>query len=266
MKPTNKLQRRILELSLNVISPIDKIQKEWAYKSCLDHKGYANYTSAFCLDCGETFSHELIKRKRATCPHCQTKLKIEKNWLRSNKQHTFFAIAEIVEEFQVIRNFELVSYHKKGEAVRYFLQPILEQWIQPDNKYILVGKNHNLQGYCDSWGGDWAIRKERGWYQNKYEVYPRYYYPKSKFKKEYLKYGINHNLKDLLFIEAIKMAPNIPKVETLLKAKQYALASLGNKYQLQEYWPSVKICLRNKYKVKDASLWIDYLELLEYFN
>ncbi|WP_435415886.1 PcfJ domain-containing protein [Polaribacter aestuariivivens] len=266
MKPTNKLQRRVLDLSLNYTLPINQIQKDWAYQNCLEHKGYANKTNAFCLDCGETFSHDLIYRKRAVCPNCSTRLKIENTNYRTHKQHTFFAIAEIVEEFQVIKNYELKSYHKKGEKVRYFLQPILEYWIQPNLKYTMVGLCHNLQGYCDSWGGDWSIRKERGYYHNKYEVYPRLYYPKSNFKKEYLKYGINHNLKHLTFIEAVKIAPKVPKVETLLKAKQYSLANKGNSYQLESYWPSIKICLRNKYKVKNASDWIDYIELLKYFN
>ena len=267
MKPTNKLQRRVLGLSLDMMFSITKTQKEWAYKECLEHKGFANKTSAFCLDCGETFSHDLIHRKRAICPSCKIKLRIETSKKRTDKQHTFFAIAEIVEEFQVIRNYELISYHKKGEKVRYFLHEILQYWIQPDKRYIMVGRNHNMQGFCDSWGGDWSIRKETGYYYNsKYEIYPRFYYPKSNFKKEYLKYGINHNLKAMTFIEAIKIAPNIPKVETLLKAKQYSLANLGNSYRLESYWPSIKICLRNKYKVKDTSLWIDYLELLKYFN
>jgi hypothetical protein len=264
MKPTSKLQRRVLALSLDLPS-ITQIQKEWAYQNCLEHKAFANKTSAACLDCGDPFSLELIKRKRAVCPSCQTKLKVETNRKSIDKQHTFFATADIVEEFQVIRNYELIAYYKKGTKVRYFLQAILEYWIQPDLKYTMVGRNHNMQGYCDSWGGDWSIRKERGW-REKYEVYPRFYYPKSNFKKEYKKYGINHQLRELTFIEAIKIAPNVPKVETLLKAKQYSLANKGNSYQLQTYWPSIKICLRNKYKVKSASDWIDYIELLKYFN
>lgn len=265
MKPTNKKQRRVLALSLD-LPRISETQKKWAHNYCLEHRGFANKTSAFCLDCGHTFSHDLIFRKRATCPNCQAKLKIENSNYRTHKQHTFFAIAEIVQEFQVIRNYELIAYHKKGKPVNYYLQEILQYWIQPDLKYTMVGRCHNMQGYCDSWGGDWSIRKERGYYHNKYEVYPRFYYPKSNFKKEYLKYGINHNLKHLIFIEAIKIAPKVPKVETLLKAKQYSLANKGNSYQLETYWPSIKICLRNKYKVKSASDWIDYIELLKYFN
>lgn len=256
-----------MNLSLNHVLEITKTQEKWAYKTCLEHKGFANKSSAFCLDCGDTFGLEIIKRNRATCPSCGTKLSIEKTKKRTDKQHTFFAIADIVQEFQVIRNFELIAYYKKGEKVRYFLHEILQHWIQPNGKYEMVGRNHNLQGYCDSWSGDWSIRKEgRSYYYRKFEVYPRWYYPKSVFKREYSKYGINYHLQGLTFLEAIKIVPNNPKVETLLKAKQFALAAKGNSWQLSTFWATLKICLRNKYKVKDTSIYFDYLELLKYFN
>ena len=102
MKPTSKLQRRILALSLD-LPRITETQKQWAHNYCLEHRGFANKSSAACLDCGGTFSLDLINRKRVTCPNCNTKLKIETTKKRTDKQHTFFAIAEIVEEFQVIK-------------------------------------------------------------------------------------------------------------------------------------------------------------------
>lgn len=265
MKPRTKIQRRVYDLSLKVPS-ITKVQKEWALNTCLKHKGFANKTNAFCLDCGDTFSHEIINRKRAECPSCNTKLKIDYNRKSTDNQNNYFAIAEIVEEFQVIRHFEIKASYKKGQPVKYHIMAILEDWIMPDLKFVKVGRLHNTQGYCDSWGGDWSIRTDkRSWY-SKYDVYPRFYYPKSNFKKEYKKHGINYNLKGLSFLEAIKIVPNNPRIETLLKAKQYGLIVKGNSYEIRKYWPSIKICLRNKYKVKDAGIWIDYLELLKYFR
>ncbi|TEB41518.1 hypothetical protein D0809_25120, partial [Flavobacterium circumlabens] len=32
------------------------------------------------------------------------------------------------------------------------------------------------------------------------------------------------------------------------------------------YWSQIKILLRHKYKIKDAGIWYDYLDLLKYFN
>lgn len=266
MKPRTKLQKRVTYLSSRLYE-ISKDQKEWAYNTCIVHQGYANKTSAACLGCGNDIPLESIKRKRATCNGCGRKLRIEKTLKRKHSQTNYFAIAELVQEFQVIRNFEIKTYHKKGEKVRIQISEILQYWLRDDQKFTMIGLRHNVQGYCDSWGGDWSIRKERGWYK-KYEVYPRFYHPSSVFEITYSKYGINHRLKGMTFLEAKETIPKSPKAETLLKSKQYGLlgAYINNRHHFDRYWASIKIALRNKYKIADASVWFDYLQLLQYFQ
>lgn len=150
MKPRTKLHRRVVGLA-NSLNPITKIQEEWAYRECLEHRGYATKNRVLCLDCGETFSPDLVKRNKAVCPQCGTKLQIKESRCTTDTQTNYFAIAEIVEEFQVIRNFELIAYYKKGKKVKYFLHEILQQWIQPDLKITLFGLKHTLNFHCDSW-------------------------------------------------------------------------------------------------------------------
>lgn len=267
MKPRNKLHHRVVDLaeSLFVIS---KQQKEWAYKECLEHRAYQTKSRVLCLDCGETFSPTLVSRKKAVCPHCNTKVQVKVSRNTTDTQTNYFAITDIVEEFQVVRNFELQAYYKKGNPVDYRLHEIIQYWIQPDFKTTLFGLAHNTQGFCDSWSGAMEIREEPKYSYggSKYEVYARKYHPNSVIKREYKKFGINHNLQGLTFIEAIKMVPRNPNLETLLKSKQYSLLELGNSYRLNDYWPSIKICIRNKYKVKDHRIYIDYLDLLKYFK
>lgn len=269
MKPRTKLHVQVVELS-NELYAISKEQKQWAFTHCLEHKGYANKSRAFCLDCGETFSLEFIKRKRAVCPHCQTKLVIDGTRKTTDKQVNYFAITEIVEDFQVVRNFKLYAYYKLGTPVKYFLQEILQYWVQPNGKKTMVGLNHNLNGYCDSWSGLMEIREEKRnyWHGKKYDVFPRKYHPESVFKKEYSKYGMDSNLSGINVVEAINILPKNPKAETLLKAKQYSLLGnyCNNHYNNSRYWDSVKICFRNKYKVKDSTMYFDYLDLLSYFK
>jgi DNA-directed RNA polymerase subunit RPC12/RpoP len=271
MKPRNKLHHRIVDLA-NGLFTISNQQKEWAHKECLEHRGYATKNRVLCLDCGDTFSPQLVSRKKAVCPHCSTKLQIKESRCTTDTQTNYFAITEIVEEFQVVRNFEINAYYKKGEKVRYHLHEILQYWIDPNKKVTMFGKLHNTQGCCDNWGGYMEIREEGRYYGyggKKYDVYTRKYYPDSVIKTEYKKFGINHNLQGLTFIEAINFIPNNPKLETLLKAKQHNLVDAHinqSGRSINYYWDSIKICLRNRYKVKDAGLWMDYMDLLYYFN
>ncbi|WP_339889806.1 PcfJ domain-containing protein [uncultured Flavobacterium sp.] len=267
MKPRTKLHHRIVDLA-SYLPTITKEAKQWAYQTTLEHRGYSTKNRVLCLDCGETFSPTLVSRKKAVCPHCETKLQVKSSRCTTDKQINYFAIADVLEEFQIIRNYELIAYYKKGVPVKYHLHEILQYWIDPDLKVTMFGKNHNTQSYCDCWSGNMEIRVEnqRSWSGAKYDVYARYYHPSSVIKPEYKKFGIDTNLQGLTFIEAIKKVPRNSKLETLLKAKQYELLQMGDSYRLTSYWPSIKICLRNKYKVKDHRIYIDYLDFLKYFK
>ena len=266
MKPRTKLEHEVLRYS-KYINPIGKDVKEWAFDVCLERKGFATKNRVICMDCGETFSSAIIKRKRAVCPHCETKLKVEYSRKRKDFQKNYFAIAEVHERFQLIRYFEIFSRHKKGNDVDVSVYEILQEWLRDDGKLTRVG---NLHTNFDSWGGDWSIRKPgRTYYSHwKYKLYPYRYHPKSKFKKEYRKHGLDHKIRGVNILDAIKNVTTIPQAETLVKAKQYALLShFSDRSQNIFYrWPSIKICMRNRYKVKDAGIWFDYLDLLEYFN
>lgn len=268
MKPRTKLQFEVIKNSQQLYK-IDNDMLSWAKKDILDHKGFATKTRVVCMDCGNSFSPELVSRNRAVCPHCNTKLKIEQTKKRTDTQSVDLAYAEIYGEFQVIRNFEIYAYYREKETARYHIREILQHWVLPDGKREIVGRYHNM-GSC-GWCGDMEIRKLTGgsYYSSyKMEMYPYKYHPDSTFKAMYRKYGIDHNLQGLTFLEAIKVLPSESKAETLIKAKQYALLGYynGSSGKIYQYWPSIKICLRNKYKVKDASMWFDYLDLLEYFK
>ena len=265
MKPRTKMQVDVIQLS-KYLRLREKELLPWAIKECLEHKGFQTKSKVICMDCGLEFSPGLISRNRAVCPHCNTKLKIEQSRKRTYKQLVYFAIAEIYEEYQLIRNFELSSIHKYGTKAKYNCREILQHWILPTGKREVVGLNHTVNWYYDSWNGKMEIRDKSN--TQRYDVYPYKYHPDSVFKSTYKFYGINHNLEGITFLEAIKLIPDNPKAETLLKAKQYGLLKQCNERHgiLSSHWTAIKICMRNKYKVKDAQMYLDYLNLLQYFG
>lgn len=268
MKPRTKLQRQVIAYSQSLHN-IDREMLEWAKRDCLDHKGFATKTRVICMDCGQRFSSDLVSRKRAVCPHCGAKLKIEGTRKRNDKQSMYIAMAEICGEFQVIRNFELIAYYKDGKEPRYYIWEIMQHWIKEDGTREIVARSYNMG--CTAWCGDLEIRKKemRGYYNYDYkDVCQDKFHPESVFKPKYMRYGIDHNLQGISFLQAINTLPYSPKTETLLKAKQYALLGYSNGHsgEIGKYWPSIKICLRNKYKIKDTSMWFDYLQLLERYH
>ncbi|WP_456867621.1 PcfJ domain-containing protein [Galbibacter sp. BG1] len=272
MKPRTKLEKEVFALSKE-LKPVSRSNKDWAFNKLLEHLAYATKTKASCMDCGKSFSPNLINRKRATCPHCGTKLKIKGTRKRTFSQSTYFAVAEVYKGYQVIRNFEITSHHKTNKRARITVFEVLQYWVNDKNKTTIVGhlRNHSWSG--GYWGGDWSIRKDHyaqtyHYHAGKYIIYPDAFAPHSKFKKEYRKFGINRNFDGLNFLDAISIIPNNPIAETLLKAKQYHLLYhfKNNSDEVKKYWNSIKICIRNGYKVKHARTYMDYISLLEYFG
>lgn len=265
MKPRTKFQHRVIELS-KALPDINDKMLAWTKTRCLEHKGYATKSRVVCMDCGQRFSPELVSRKRATCPHCHAKLNIEQTRCTIDKQMTYVTIAEVHGDFQVIRNYQVYAYYKAGGVPRYFFWEILQHFILPNGKYETVARLQNSVWNVDSWGGNMEIRKAT--YYKKYDVYPDTLHPDSIFREELSRCGIDRNLQGLTPLQAILNVPSDSKLETLLKAKQYELLSYmcGRSKILNEYWPSIKICLRNNYAIKDVGIWKDYLDLLSRYK
>jgi len=260
-----KLQVEVMNLTKHLPDIEGKVFS-WAKVDCLRHVGFGTKNRVICMECGQKFPTDLIKYKKAICPHCKVKLDIEQTSKRTYSQDIYVAYAQVYGEFQVIRNFELRSHHKVDKPVRFTFFEILQHWILPNGKREVIACNHTANYNCDSWNGYLEIRNKSD--INRYDVYPRAFHPNSVFKPAYKKIGINYKLRGLTALEAIYNITSNPKSETLLKAHQYSLLEhLGyHDYRIGKYWDSIKICIRNKYTVKDAKIWTDYLDLLSYFK
>lgn len=271
MKPRTKRQIEVVSYSQGLCD-INSYMLDWAKSDCLEHKGYATKTRVICLDCGERFSPELVSRRQAVCPHCGALLKVEHSRKRSDKQEMVLAKAEICGEYQVIRNFELIAYYKEGKVANYFIHEVMQHWIKDDGSREVIALYYNSN--CSGWVGELELRNittgsTYSYYRQRRDIRPDRYHPESCFRPKYIRYGIDCDLRGASFLFLLYELPNNPKVETIIKSKWYELLSFytgAYSHKLYNYWPSIKICLRNKYKIKDLSMWFDYLELLEHYK
>jgi DNA-directed RNA polymerase subunit RPC12/RpoP len=267
MKPRTKLQHTVYNLAERLPKLSDN-QKQWAFDNCIEHFAFYTKNNAHCMDCGETFSPSLIKRKTVICPSCNTKLKAKETRKRTIEQIEYLALAQVWEDFQVFRYFKLETSHKVGEKVKYHAYEILLHFLQDDGKREVVARLHasSYWNWSDSWCGALEIRDRKD--QKKYDVMHTAIHPDSYIKPKYSMYGIDHNLKGCTLLQATQVFPFNQKVETLVKAKQYSLVqySQSHNYQIVRYWDSIKICMRNRKIIKDAGMFFDYLELLTYFR
>lgn len=265
MKPRNKLQRKILKLSQG-LSPLSEYQRKDAIRKVAPHIAKYNSKKQYvCLDCDHSWTG--AEADKVACPHCATKLKVDKTrtWNYCNK--SYFAIVTKCQGFQVVRMFFMQTNLRRGEKATYWIMEAFQRWLSPDGKCTIVGRTrHWLSHYCDywNWDSDMGICNENyGHLVTPYKVVGH-----SSVISKIRRNGYDGNFHKCSPYTLFSRLLTDSKTETILKAGQYQLLqhSMGRLYLLENYWPSIKIAIRHKYKITDASMWCDMLQSLEYLN
>ena len=270
MKPRNKFQAQVYELSKTLPS-ITKTQKEWAYQHSFEHIGRRSAKGFItCLQCGHQWqgNGEMIDNLLgAECPHCSAKLKVQTTRQRVFKQTEYFCIVTEKAGFQVLRFYLVKSYCKAGEKAKYSISEAVQRWIAPEGKYATIAKLRYISYYCDLW--DLSSRMEIRPDRQLYNILPACICPKMKLIPEIKRSGFDGSFHRLTPFDMFHTLLSDSRSETLLKAGQTGLLRYfanGNFSKINDYFASIKICIRNSYIVKDASLWRDYIDLLRTFG
>lgn len=269
MKPSNKLQVRVFALS-QTMPRISEEHKQWAFKNMFDKIAYRTKTKTGCLECGHVWATEQ-KGKVCVCPKCCMKLTIKDTLKKKLFQSSrCMSILTVSDEFQVVRFYEAWAQHRVGEAARYAGWEICQQFINPEtDKMTIVGRY--CAGFNGGMSGDMEIRKTTDqWGNEKFNYFSENMYPVMTVQPLYARNGLSKPVDNVHPYSLLRKITADNRCETLLKANQLgllALATSGNKsHKISTYWKSLKICIRNNYKVKDASSYLDYLDLLAYFE
>lgn len=114
-----------------------------------------------------------------------------------------------------------------------------------------------------------TLKAERDtWYGlTRYDI-NGYVYPRVKLLPQLVRNGLGKDFHDITPATLVRrLLNNDPWPEILLKNRQFSLLKhwFGVHGYIRHTW-AIKICNRNHYIVKDASMWVDYLELLDYFH
>lgn len=266
MKPKNKFQQQVVAASKK-LPKITDAQVKWAYKNCIEHIGQKTAKGVItCLECGHQWT-DTEETEHCNCPKCNTKLKIEETRKRSFLDYEYLCVITACEGFQVLRFVYVECKMKKGEAPRYFNMEVVQRWIAPNGKYATMAKLRPMGFFRQdwNWGSSLEIRPERVLY----DIIPTEIYPYQKLIPEIRRSGYNKQFYDLTPFSLFRFLLSDNRAETLLKAGQKNLfryfAHTTNR-KINDYWASIRICLRNGYTIGHVSDWCDYIDLLRFFG
>lgn len=272
MKPKNKFQQHVLELSQR-LPQITEPQKRWAYKHCFDHIGKRNAKGIItCLECGHSWQDNNSPLADAIlgckCPNCNTQLDIKTTRQRVFKEIEYFGIITTCGTFQVIRYFHISVYHKAGEQARYSCSEVVQRWLSPNGKEATIARLRGMSiMYYDLWnfGSELEIRP----YHRAHDIDPIHFYPRQRVISEISRNGFKGNCHGMHPLELFRSILTDCKAETLLKVGQHELLKHflhRSSRNIDTYWNSVRICIRNGYTIEDGSMWCDYIDQLNFFG
>lgn len=274
MKPQNKFQKAVVEAS-KTLSPITKQQIEWGYKNCIEHIGQRTSKGiATCTECGHKWQGdgELISTLLGCeCPNCKTKLTVKTTKKRVFTGCEYLCIVTTCKEYQVLRYVMIKSVAKVGTTVKYTHSEVMQRWIAPNGKYATLAKLRPMGFYSHRWiwWSNLEVRPEK----LLYNITPTAIYPRQKLIPEIQRSGYNKQnrkaLEKVTPFDTFRYILAENRAETLLKAGQTSLFeyfAYHSSRNIDDYWASIRICLRNKYSVSDATMWCDYIDLLRFFG
>jgi hypothetical protein len=274
MKPKTQLQIEVDKLSKR-LPKIRVAHEKWASLNLFESYVYRLKDQHTCFECGHTYKPILTFPSNEQCPKCKRTLKSTNKKVRKIRNVEYFSIIDTFDRFQIVRYFHVTKHWYLGYKPNVWINEVVQHWISPEGKNIIRGLNTcmNSWGYNDGWafGSELAIRsygKVNEYSSNKYYINTKNQYPKPRFINDLRRNGFKdstHGYNNAYFFSLLL---STPMAETLLKAKQYSVLSefINNKSKITENWASIKICIRNGYKIANASDWFDHLTLLKSFG
>ena len=272
MKPKYQINREITKLSKWKLPPIHPDQIQWGYDHCLDKLYHKSRGKNFCLECGHSWKPK-NNHKIQVCPECNTRLKMAKDYRSYRNDAAYMAVVTVCDCYQVVRMVWLSKRLKMNCASEYFGKEVMQHFIDENGKHVATMSLsvNGLSAACDSWifSSEMKVKETRGGYNStaRHSISPWKTFPKVQmlpiFKRNGFK-GDFHGVSPVGFFHDLL---NDRYFETLLKSKQYSLLIYNRNTGISNrLWSSIKICIRNNYIVKDARIWRDYIDLLEYFR
>lgn len=264
MQPKTKFQKKAVEASKK-LPPLTPAQVRWAYTKIVEAVGRRSSKGIVtCLDCGEVFYND-TKQKHCTCPACRTKLRIEDTRKQKFQQREYATYITACDGLQVIRVFMVNYYAKVGRPLNRFCHEVMQRWIAPDGKYCTFARSRM---WCSMYYDQWIYSSKLELHGESW-VYDRIYtddiYSRMKLIPELKRTGYKGGLYGQNPTNLFRILLTDNRAESLLKIGQKSLFRLyldDKSRRYDDYWPSIRIAVRNGYKIEDAMMWCDYIDVL----
>ena len=273
MTPKTKEEMRVTALS-GTLPKLSARQELWIRRKVGTPKGYVNRKHAWCGECGLPLPKEtkslvgrLTADSRMICPFCGKELDLTPSHGSKQCEKFYFTVVSVCKEYQVFRHFLVSKISCKGMNSNVSHTEVVQNWINPSGRETVIARSSAPGYYCDQWilSSDMSLKHPvRSCGVGIYDINPNFIYPYRKYIPTLKRNGFHGDFLDLSPSVLTKRVLSFSDYEFLLKTRQTSLLKYACFRGLERipHKESVNICVRNRYTVKDADLWLDMLDAL----
>lgn len=266
MKPNNFFRQQVAKAGA-MLRPIPAGQIKWAYAQCFAHYGRRTKKGIItCAECGGTWTDK-VAQKHCLCPHCHTRLTIDDDSRRRVYHMEDYALfMTVCGGMQVLRFVYLTYYVRIGQSAKYTHCEVVQRWIAPDGRCATRARLRPEFSFATGWQYDTPLELRP--HKPLYNIHPRCIHPRQELLPELQRSGYNGEFHSITPPEMFCALLRDSRAETLLKTGQVTLLKYFAEMPriLDDYWPSIRIVIRNGYEITDVGMWCDYIDLLRFFR
>lgn len=261
MKARTKTEKEVERLSAKLPART-AYQERYLMRHTFERTAYQTKKYVWCASCGEVLPHDA-----KVCPHCG-KLKITPSRRTQKTEKRYCTIMTTCKGYQVARHFIVTRIAKKGTPTRHYFEEVVQEWIDAQGKRTIMACNKGMFGRDFNPYTPMTIKHPYYKWGYRFDDYAIYGYATrfSRILPTLKRNGMT--TKDIgvtpsLLAKAL-LTDNF--AEMLIKTGQHSILCNHIKAGMEAYAPQIRICNRNHYIIKDASMWQDYLRLLEHYG
>lgn len=241
---------------------------QWLWRTVRRRKVY------YCSECGKSVYDPALQKSKV-CPHCGRRFKDEPQEVKSRaEERAYFCLMTTAEGLQALRFFQVTRRVWNDRPAEYGVWEVSRQLFDDNgNRWCFARSVCGMTPYYDQWRWGTPIsyvgthpenRSYRAANRNSlYTVATLIEHTTPRLHRN----GIRKSLSFTAYpCDAVKRILSEPYMEQLLKMKQLDLLSFAIKQERNyddETMAIVRVCHRHGYIVKDASIWIDYIRVLQ---
>ena len=292
MKPRSGIERMFIGYAEELPPPRKAVAK-WAYRHCFKpvalwwkHRG-KNNQEIWCQCCGhrEPCDGWLVMASEVwICPECGAKCEVKNFKTGMKNTAALVSTIEVFKGVQVVRTFEAsrCNYNNGGKT-QYSMTELYQIWMLESGREIItsIGYDRACNYFHWHFGEPYSIGRHicgggGYYYEDVYDIRDNYIYPRmsvalylkeKRIDEKYIKNDVlgRNDIPPTRHISAIcgnRCYETMAKIG--LKNLFFSIVKHGK--SPDRYWPSIKICNRHKYDIKQPNIWLDHIDDLEYLG